>query len=70
MSARCDVGGDHRYPDLNGPAVLRPSCESTPTHRYRSPGMADGHWQYRCTKHVGRLDTTVCIIEPLTGAAS
>lgn len=63
---RCDVGGNYFWPMVDGPAVYEPPCEATATHRYRSPGMVEGHWQYRCAQHVGWLDRNVCTVEPLS----
>ena len=63
---RCDIGGDYHYPRLDGPAVYRQPCTAPPTHRYRSPGMVDGHWQHRCDPHAAWLDRSICTVETLT----
>lgn len=65
----CNFGGGHQYPTFPGPAIYRAPCGATPTHRYRTPGTAEGHWSYRCGPHAAWLDTTLCTIEPLTSVA-
>lgn len=66
MTKRCDIGGNFHYPNLSGPAVYREPCSATPTHRYQSPGMVEGHWQYRCAPHAGWLSSPDLVIEQLS----
>lgn len=65
--AQCDVGGYYWYPRVGGPAVYREPCSNPPTHRWRGTGFVDGHWAYRCAKHVGLL-SAACTVEPLAVA--
>jgi hypothetical protein len=67
---RCDMGGDYWYPQIPGPAVYKEPCRQSPTHRYRVPGMVEGHWGYRCAQHVTILNAPGLIIEPLTGGTA
>ena len=64
--APCDVGGDYWFPQIPGPAVYRKPCGEPPTHRYREPGMVEGFWGHRCTRHAQWLDAPGLVIEPFT----
>lgn len=62
---RCDMGGLWWYPDPSGPAVYEDPCRAPVTHRYHAPGMAEGHWMYRCAVHVTWLDAPGMVVEQL-----
>lgn len=64
--ARCDIGGLYWYPDFHGPAEYEEPCANPPTYRWRSDGIAPGHWNYRCDQHMRWLDRTTpgMTIEP------
>jgi hypothetical protein len=53
----CDVGDVYRFgPDQ---PVAESRCAEPPTHRYRRHGAVEGHWSYRCARHVWWLDTSI-----------
>jgi hypothetical protein len=56
---RCD------WPTDNGRGDYAQVCPTPPTHRYRSPAMVDGHWEYRCEAHAAILNAAGLIVEPL-----
>jgi hypothetical protein len=62
----CNNGDIYWYPTLSAPAVYEPRCGLPAVVRYRSPGMVEGHWGYRCHKHGrGYLDDQVVHIEEI-----
>lgn len=63
----CDIGGDYTY-DHNDQPVYQEPCSAPVTHRYRSAGMVERHWGYRCSAHARWLDPSICTIEALAGA--
>lgn len=62
---QCDVGGRWRYPNSSGPAVYVDPCRAPVTHRYRTPGMVEGHWSHRCAVHVAWLNAPGVVVEEL-----
>jgi hypothetical protein len=60
---RCDVGGNY-----DGDGRYHEPCPRTPTHRWRTDQIREGHWNYRCTPHVKILlpDLPGLVIEELS----